>query len=58
MSELNALNILNQIGEGAFSKVYQAIDLFSNKQIAIKVAKPNKSLEDEFKILKTLTGIT
>ena len=38
------LNIIEQIGEGAFSKLYSAFDLHLNKYVALKIEKYNTLL--------------
>ena len=36
------LKLIEQIGEGAFSKLYSAYDFHLNKQVALKIEKNNK----------------
>ncbi|OWB59397.1 protein serine/threonine kinase activity protein [[Candida] boidinii] len=48
--------LLNQLGEGAFSKVYKAIDLNNNQIIAIKIIdKSNMNIQQINSILKEIT---
>ena len=51
--------LINQIGAGAFSKVYKAIDHKTNKNVAVKIQHSgkyyNECAKDEINILKKLT---
>ena len=55
------LKFIEQVGEGAFSKLYSAYDLRLNKQVAIKIEKNiNKKtlLQKEFEIYNSLANLT
>ena len=51
------LKIIEQIGEGAFSKLYSAYDSHLNKYVALKIEKNNNKktlLKKEFQIYNSL----
>ena len=55
------LKIIEQIGEGAFSKLYSAYDFQLNKQVALKIEKNNKRktlLKNEFEIYNSLQNLS
>ena len=55
------LKIIEQIGEGAFSKLYSAYDLHLNKYVALKIEKNNNKktlLKNEFKIYNSLKSLS
>ena len=55
------LKIIEQIGEGAFSKIYSAYDLHLNKYVALKIEKNNNKktlLKNEFKIYNSLKSLS
>ena len=55
------LKFIQQIGEGAFSKLYSAYDLRLNKQVALKIEKNNNKktfLQKEFEIYNSLINLT
>ena len=55
------LKIIQQIGEGAFSKLYSAYDLHLNKYVALKIEKNNNKktlLKNEFKIYNYLKSLS
>ena len=55
------LKIIEQIGEGAFSKLYSAYDYRLNKQVALKIEKnfnKNMLLKQEFEIYNSLSNLT
>ena len=54
------LKLIEQIGEGAFSKLYSAYDFRLNKQVALKIEKNNNKktlLKTEFEIYKSLQNL-
>ena len=55
------LKFIEQIGEGAFSKLYSAYDFRLNKQVALKIEKTinkNTLLQKEFEIYNSLLNLT
>ena len=55
------LKLIEQIGEGAFSKLYSAYDFRLNKQVALKIEKnfnKNLLLRKEFEIYNSLVNLT
>ena len=54
------LRLIEQIGEGAFSKLYSAYDFRLNKQVALKIEKNNKKtlLKKEFEIYTSLQNLS
>ena len=55
------LKIIEQIGEGAFSKLYSAYDLNLNKYVALKIEKNNNKktlLKNEFQIYNSLKSLS
>ena len=55
------LKLIEQIGEGAFSKLYSAYDYRLNKQVALKIEKnvnKNMLLKKEFEIYNSLVNLT
>jgi serine/threonine protein kinase len=42
---LNKYQLLEEIGNGSFSKIYKAQDIYTSKQCAIKIEKKSKHLE-------------
>ena len=54
------LKLIEQIGEGAFSKLYCAYDFHLNKQVALKIEKNNKKqiLKNEYDIYKSLQHLS
>ena len=57
----SCLKIIEQIGEGAFSKIYSAYDLHLNKYVALKIEKNNNKktlLKNEFKIYNSLKSLS
>ena len=54
------LKLIEQIGEGAFSKLYSAYDFHLNKQVALKIEKNNKKqiLKNEFEIYNSLQHLS
>ena len=55
------LKIIEQIGEGAFSKLYSAYDLHLNKYVALKIEKNNNKktlLKNEFQIYNSLKSLS
>ena len=54
------LKLIEQIGEGAFSKLYSAYDFRLNKQVALKIEKNNKKtlLKKEFEIYTSLQDLS
>ena len=56
----NKFQIVDRIGEGTFSRVYKAIEIKTNKQVAIKAitktSSPNR-IVDELTFLITLNFI-
>ena len=54
------LKLIEQIGEGAFSKLYSAYDFHLNKQVALKIEKNNKKqiLKNEYEIYNSLQHLS
>ena len=54
------LKVIEQIGEGAFSKLYSAYDFRLNKQVALKIEKNDKKtlLQKEFEIYTSLQNLS
>ena len=58
----SCLKIIEQIGEGAFSKIYKGYDCRINKHVALKIEKNNKKmpsiLKKEFEIYNSLKNLS
>jgi serine/threonine protein kinase len=60
METHNRFDIKQQLGEGSFSKIYQAYDKHLKREVALKVEKEDKHkkiLKFEYEILRNLQGI-
>jgi serine/threonine protein kinase len=61
MVRYSRFDIKQQLGEGSFSKIYQAYDKLLKKEVALKVEKEDKHkniLKLEYEILLNLQGIS
>ena len=59
METHNRFDIKQQLGEGSFSKIYQAYDKHLKREVALKVEKEDKHkkiLKFEYEILRNLQG--
>ena len=58
----SCLKIIEQIGEGAFSKIYKGYDCRINKHVALKIEKNNKKmpsiLKKEYEIYNSLKNLS
>ena len=55
------LRLIEQVGEGAFSKLYSAYDFRLNKQVALKIEKNNNKktlLKNEYEIYTSLQNLS